>query len=342
MTNLNSRASVSIFQIVFFTPALIAATLLCIKHGFGRSSGWFFILTVSLFRIAGGATQLATYSTPSEGLYEASAILGSFGLSALILASSGFLARANDSINQTFKTVTPPFAFRLVQLITTVGLIVSIVGYTNVDLNERTRTVTLPPETKAGVIILLVALILVLAITLRTISSISHVLQPERLLVWSVLGCLPFILVRLVYAILAVFLNDSNFSIIFPSTVILWTLSTIEECFVVFIYLLVGFQVPKLAAGESQQQQEAFASQKTPHANTINSTQGPGLQSSSSTDASRGGIRWRGSIILTLIGAISDLFANRKGKAGSAPAHEMRGVSQRRQQQQSGMMGSMV
>ena len=309
MVQLDARASISIFQLVFFTPALVAATLLCLKHGFGRSSGWFFLLTVSLCRIAGAATQLATYSNPSEGLFTASAILGSFGLSTLLLASLGFLSRTADSINQNVNTTFNPRVFRLVQLITAVGLILSIVGDTNINLNEQTHTLTVPIETKVGIIILLAAWILVVLITAKVIQLGSHIAQAERPLAWAVLVCLPFLLIRLIYAILSVFLNDSNFSLIFPSTVVVWTLSIIEECFVVFIYLLLGFKVPKLAAEELGQ---ILSQGKNVQAGVDLQRDPPAYAAQPrSYDEPRRG-QWRGSIILTLIGLVSDLFASRK------------------------------
>lgn len=250
MVVLDARASISIFQLIFFAPALVAATFLCFKHGFHRSSGWFFLITVSLSCIAGGATQLATYSDPSESLFTASAILGSFGLSALLLVSLGLLSRIREFLNHSVNTAFFPSGFRAVQLITTIGLILSIVGDTNIKIDKQTHVLAVPVETKAGIILLLLAWIAIAFITARTIQCISQLAHAERPLAWVVLVCLPFILIRLVYAILSVFVNDENFSLIFPSTVVVWTLSTIEECFSVFVYLLVGFKVSKLTAGQ--------------------------------------------------------------------------------------------
>ena len=335
MTQLDSRASISIFQLVFYPPALAAAIFLCIKHGFGRSSGYLFLLTVSLFRIAGGATQLATYSTPSTGLFIASAILGSFGLSALLLASLGFLSRTSDSTtySRSGKPAIPSMAFRLVQLLTTVGLIISVVGDADITVDSATRTLEVPVETKVGVIILVVAWLAVLLIAARSVQLIAHVAHAERPLIWAVLVCLPFLLIRLIYSILIVFLDDSNFSLIFPSTVVLWTLSTIEECFTVTIYLLVGFKVPKLAAAEPAGPSLMAQDGKSAPGYTAS---GPTTTQNNNTGRkSGGGIRWRGSIILTIIGTISDLFQNRKaGGRASEPHHEMHGMQQQQQQQQ--------
>ena len=330
MTQLDSRASISIWQLVFFTPALAAAIFLCIKHGFGRSSGWLFLLTVSLFRIAGAACQLATYSVPSQGLFIASAILGTFGLSTLLLASLGLLSRVSDSINAGIgrsTAVVPSLAFRAVQLITLIGLILSIVGDTEIDFGTAASGLNIPVETKIGVIILLVAWLLVALIAARVIQCLSHAAQAERPLAWAVLICLPFLLTRLVYGILTIFLNDQYFSLVFPDVVVVWTLSTIEECFVVFLFLLVGFKVPKVAKAERIDPLVDGTAQG-----------GKNAASGGGGGQKKEGIRWRGSIIMTIIGAISYLFSKSKktgpGGGGETPGQEMHHMPHQRQQQQ--------
>lgn len=61
---------------------------------------------------------------------------------------------------------------------------------------------------------------------------------------------LPFILVRLVYSLLTVFLNDPDFNIVTGSAAILGTMATLEEIIVVVDYLIVGFWTPALPAGQ--------------------------------------------------------------------------------------------
>lgn len=91
--NFNARGGISILELVVYFPSLLLAVFLCVKHGFGRSSGWVFILFLCLIRIIGACCQLATYSNASVGLFEAVVILDSVGVSPLLLATVGVISR---------------------------------------------------------------------------------------------------------------------------------------------------------------------------------------------------------------------------------------------------------
>jgi hypothetical protein len=90
---LNARGDVSIVEIAVFTPLLVLALHVCLRHGFKKSSGWIFLFMLCLIRIVGGACDLVTYSSPSKGLFIAVAILDSVGISPMLLATIGILAR---------------------------------------------------------------------------------------------------------------------------------------------------------------------------------------------------------------------------------------------------------
>lgn len=83
----------SIAELAIYSPLLVAASLLCKRHGFERSSGWVFILILCIIRITGSACNLVTYSAPSTSLYQAVFILDSVGISPLLFATLGLLTR---------------------------------------------------------------------------------------------------------------------------------------------------------------------------------------------------------------------------------------------------------
>jgi hypothetical protein len=89
----SSRGGVSIFELIFYLPAVVVAFIDCSRHGFSRSSGWVFTLVLCLVRIAGACCQLATYHSETTGLIEAIVILDSIGISPLLLATLGLLSR---------------------------------------------------------------------------------------------------------------------------------------------------------------------------------------------------------------------------------------------------------
>lgn len=83
----------SISELVIYSPLLVAASIICQRHGFKRSSGWIYILLLCIIRIAGSACNLVTYNTPSTSLYQAVFILDSIGISPLLFATLGLLTR---------------------------------------------------------------------------------------------------------------------------------------------------------------------------------------------------------------------------------------------------------
>lgn len=89
----NGQAGICVAELIVYLPALIVATVICIRHGFDRSSGWIFALLLCLVRIVGACCQLTTYHNQSVDLLEATIILESIGISPLLLATLGLLSR---------------------------------------------------------------------------------------------------------------------------------------------------------------------------------------------------------------------------------------------------------
>lgn len=76
-------------------------------------------------------------------------------------------------------------------------------------------------------------------------SSWSLLPGPERRVPFAVAIAWPFILVRLLYSILVVFLNDSHFSVVNGSVAVRAAMSVAEEMIVVMIYLALALTLPK-------------------------------------------------------------------------------------------------
>jgi hypothetical protein len=91
--HLDKHGYVSIVELIVFIPCLILGVVVCLRHGFKRTSGWIFVLILSAIRIAGAICQLLTYDNPTEGLIKATLILDSIGIAPLLLAVLGVLSR---------------------------------------------------------------------------------------------------------------------------------------------------------------------------------------------------------------------------------------------------------
>ena len=87
------RNGISILELIVYIPSLFLAAFLVFRHSLPRNSGFFFLAVFALIRIAGAACDLATISNFSIGLYVASAICSSIGLTPILLTCSGLLSR---------------------------------------------------------------------------------------------------------------------------------------------------------------------------------------------------------------------------------------------------------
>jgi hypothetical protein len=204
---------------------------------------------VCIVRIAGAICQLLTYSNSSTGLLEATLIIDAIGLSPLLLATLGMLSRLYDWINARSTSMMGVKQFRLVQLIITLGLILSIAGGASgsTDANGNIKIAT---TSKVGVILYILGFIAIVLVWLLALSSLSVVPSKERRLSLAVLIALPFVAVRLLYSTLAIFLHDNHFGLIHGSVIIHVCMAVLEEMIVVFIYILLGWTLDKVHPDE--------------------------------------------------------------------------------------------
>lgn len=135
--------------------------------------------------------------------------------------------------------------FRFVQVLITVGLILSIVGGTS-GSSSNNGQVTVPGTSKAGIILYLVAFVGLTFFLLVSSSYRNTVPTQERRSAVAVAIAWPFILTRLIYSVLAVFLHNSTFSIIGGSVAVHVALAVVEEFLVVIDYLILGFSLRRL------------------------------------------------------------------------------------------------
>jgi hypothetical protein len=90
---LSFRSAISVVEIIVYSPSLFIAIWIASRHGFGRNSGWYFLIIFVLIRLIGAACQLVSISNHSTGVIEAAFICSSVGLSPLLLVASGLLSR---------------------------------------------------------------------------------------------------------------------------------------------------------------------------------------------------------------------------------------------------------
>lgn len=86
--------SLDIAELAIYLPLLFLTLFVVFRHGIHRQSGWIYLAIFCLIRIIGAALGIAAAKNPSNvSDLEWSAILGSVGISPLLLASLGLLKR---------------------------------------------------------------------------------------------------------------------------------------------------------------------------------------------------------------------------------------------------------
>ncbi|KAG4031028.1 hypothetical protein MFRU_010g01540 [Monilinia fructicola] len=263
------RNCVGIGEVIVYIPSLFLSIFLAFRHGFGRSSGWYFLIIFCLARIIGPCMSLAAISSPSVSLYTGALILQNVGLSPLILATLGLLSRVLESINRNTCTFIQPRALKLIEVLTLVGLILGIVGGINASDAYTTTGKWIPgTESKVSNMLFIVAYVALLSITILTSVSISHAENGEKRILAAIAMALPFLLVRLLYSILSTFVaHSTEFNSFSGSVTILLCVALLEELVIVVIYLGIGVTLkvqPKDRAvqGELQQVSQISDSQK--------------------------------------------------------------------------------
>jgi hypothetical protein len=90
---LDSHGDLAIAVLIFYLLVIGPAIYVCIRQGFGRHLGWFYLVTLPIVRIVGSACEIAAEQNPSVGLFTAAAICNGIGLVPLLLALMGLVER---------------------------------------------------------------------------------------------------------------------------------------------------------------------------------------------------------------------------------------------------------
>lgn len=95
---LSPSESLDIAELVIYLPLLFLTLFVVFRHGHQRQVGWIYLTLFCLIRIIGAALGVAAEKKPINASdLEWSAILGSVGISPLLLASLGCSVRCDKT-----------------------------------------------------------------------------------------------------------------------------------------------------------------------------------------------------------------------------------------------------
>lgn len=240
---LNSHADLAAAEITFYVPALCLSALVCLKQGFSKNLGWFYLVLISLLRIIGGSCTIyiVTQNNHSNGLLETAAITSAIGTAPLLLVLMGFLERINQRMSSNG---IPMLVFRPIHLLSLVALILAIVG--GVDKADAGSYQTGATCSKVASILFLVVYLSLVVITILTTMRKSRIPAAEHTLSLISIIVLPFILVRVIYTIAVSFGKPGSlFDAVSPNIWIQAFLMFSMEAFCVSLYIYAGLRTPK-------------------------------------------------------------------------------------------------
>ncbi|KAI1261877.1 hypothetical protein F5Y18DRAFT_399906 [Xylariaceae sp. FL1019] len=253
---LTEHHGISIAQLVIYIPTLIIGILLCIRHGFGRNAGFFFLIIFSLARALGAALDLATIAQPHNiSIYFGAFTLQSIGLTPLILM---LLALDNRVLAEIEKVTSIPVSsrqVRFVNLILLAALILSSIGGSNSgNAYADTGVYTVSNLTKAGIVLTIVGFGILALVTMAIAFNFSHIEAGEKRVLLAVVASLPFLLVRLIYSGESVFGHNPDFSPLSGNISVYLGTAVIEEIIIVIIVEAMGLTLKVLPkpSGASQ------------------------------------------------------------------------------------------
>jgi hypothetical protein len=253
---LTEQNNIACAQIAIYTVALGVGIYLNVKHGFGRSAGWLYLIIFSLVRIVGGALQLAaTVNGINVNLLIGASVMASIGIAPLVLILVALLGRVLNSIRKSRNILLQPYHSRLIQIMISVGLILSAIGGANSGTNyASTGVYQVSNLSHAGLALVLAAYALIVLMTIFTGLNISAAEPGEKRIALAVTLALPFVLVRILYPCIGVFGNNINFNSYGGDANVELGMAVIMEMIVIFIVEALGLTVkviPKPPRGQT-------------------------------------------------------------------------------------------
>jgi hypothetical protein len=230
-----------IAELIFFFPAFLVSAYVVYKHGHRKHLGWRFLVMICLFRLVGAITSLISIHHPSQGLTITYDVMNSFGLSATICTALGLLDRVNIGMDGYGLS---PRIFRVLHLPSLAGLILSIIGSTNVFSSDPSDVSTGFTELKAAVCLFLVVFSADVLIAGFSFLRIAHVQSGDRCILFAVVAALPFMAVRMVFSLLCIFANDpkwfSSWSLERTAIILHGFMGVLMEAIIVTIFICAG------------------------------------------------------------------------------------------------------
>jgi hypothetical protein len=146
------------------------------------------------------------------------------------------------------------------------GVILAVVGSTNIFSSDPSEVSTGLHELRAAVCLFLSVFIADVLITGYTFARISHVQAGERRLLFAVAASLPFMATRMLYSLLCAFANDpkwfSSWSLEWTAILVHGTMGVLMEAVIVVIFITAGLMTAPIQRSTVAPSQDMAQSSK--------------------------------------------------------------------------------
>ncbi|KAL8925830.1 MAG: hypothetical protein Q9208_003327 [Pyrenodesmia sp. 3 TL-2023] len=258
------KLNIAIAEIIIYFFLLPFSISLTYRHGVYRAFAFFYLCIFCSLRIAAAALGIASENNREnrENLVW-SEILGSVGIGPLLLAGFHFLSRLN--LNSEPRSLRRLRAIQALYLPHIVALALSIVGGVELSSYRPSPHTSGKQFAQAGISIFLVVFLLYVLLCL--ITAVTATVAPgEKCILFGVLAAIPFLFIRILYAMLAVSRDRGKFAILNGSATTQLGMAIIQEMVVVLVYIGVGILAPveeKVQPVEEGQAMQRFSIART-------------------------------------------------------------------------------
>ncbi|KAF4623483.1 hypothetical protein D9613_002065 [Agrocybe pediades] len=203
MPKLDTRGDLAAAQIAFYAPIAVITLILIFRYHLRRDAGWLFLFFFSITRIAQGALIVAAQMIATKPvLFNAAYIMDYSGLAFLLLSSLGFIGMAGQHTYSENPRVATLLRIIGIAILVGVGLCIAggVIGG-QAAANQHTATLL----RRVGVCIYAGVYVALFAVHIGTWTYRWHLRSYRRNLLWGISIALPFLGVRMAYAVLAAF-----------------------------------------------------------------------------------------------------------------------------------------
>ncbi|KAL8949233.1 MAG: hypothetical protein Q9222_004641 [Ikaeria aurantiellina] len=131
-----------------------------------------------------------------------------------------------------------------------IALILSIVGGVYLSSGNVSQQRSGKQLAQAGILIFMIVFALFVILCIITALAVSAIPRGERRILYGVLLALPLIFLRILYNVLADFMDNRKFAMVNGSATVQLLMAVIEEIIIVVVYIFVGLSADAQARSE--------------------------------------------------------------------------------------------